>query len=83
MSGEATKMSDVALHAGVSTATVSRVLGGKPGVRQSTRDAVFNSMEELGYSRERTSPARPGLVIESFTGLLIDFITIVTNSFFF
>lgn len=62
MSGEATKMSDVALHAGVSTATVSRVLGGKPGVRQSTRDAVFNSMEELGYSRERTSPARPGLV---------------------
>lgn len=62
MSGEATKMSDVAVHAGVSTATVSRVLGGKPGVRQSTRDSVFSSMEELGYARDRALVARPGLV---------------------
>ncbi|MEO7589390.1 MAG: LacI family DNA-binding transcriptional regulator [Arachnia sp.] len=62
MSSDATKMSDVAVHAGVSTATVSRVLGGKPGVRQATRDSVLSAMETLGYSRDRQSPARPGLV---------------------
>lgn len=53
MSRETTKMSDLALHAGVSTATVSRVLSGKAGVRQATRDTVLTAMEELGYSRDK------------------------------
>ncbi len=61
MTRVATKMSDVAVLAGVSTATVSRVLSGKPGVRESTRGAVFSAMKELGYSRDR-SVAKPGLV---------------------
>ena len=61
MSRVAMKMSDVAVKAGVSTATVSRVLSGKSGVRQSTREAVLSAMEELGYSRERAA-GKPGLV---------------------
>lgn len=48
-----TRMSDLAAHAGVSTATVSRVLSGKTGVSESTRQAVLTSMEALGYERER------------------------------
>lgn len=62
MSIAATKMSDLAVRAGVSTATVSRVLGGKPGVRQATRDAVLTAMEELGYARDRQPPTRAGVV---------------------
>lgn len=62
MSREATKMSDLAVHAGVSTATVSRVLSGKPGVRQTTRETVLAAMEKLGYSRDRQAAAKPGLV---------------------
>lgn len=49
-----TRMSDLALHAGVSTATVSRVLSGKAGVSEATRQAVMAAMDELGYERERT-----------------------------
>ena len=35
------RLADLAAAAGVSTATVSRVLNGKPGVRPDTRDAVL------------------------------------------
>lgn len=62
MTGEATKMSDLATHAGVSTATVSRVLGGKPGVRQATRDSVLQAMEELGYSRDKQTSVKAGVI---------------------
>lgn len=62
MSHTAPTMADLAVSAGVSTATVSRVLSGKPGVRQTTRDTVLTAMELMGYSRERQSPAKPGLV---------------------
>lgn len=55
-------MSDVAVHAGVSTATVSRVLSGKPGVSRSTRETVLTSMEHLGYSRERQATSKSGVV---------------------
>ena len=40
---------DVAKKAGVSTATVSRVLGGFPGVRDKTRKNVLKSVAELNY----------------------------------
>lgn len=50
-------MADLAAHAGVSTATVSRVLAGKPGVSASTRQAVLDSMEALGYERDRVGPS--------------------------
>lgn len=50
-------MADLAAHAGVSTATVSRVLAGKAGVSAATRQAVLDSMEALGYSRDRVGPS--------------------------
>jgi LacI family transcriptional regulator len=40
---------DVARAAGVSTATVSRVVQGRAGVRPSTRQHVLEVIEELGY----------------------------------
>ena len=39
----------VALHAGVSVATVSRVMNGMDGVRPGTRDKVMASVTALGY----------------------------------
>lgn len=46
-----TRLSDLAEQAGVSTATVSRVLNGKPGVASSTRQAVLAALDVLGYER--------------------------------
>jgi len=40
---------DVARKAGVSTATVSRVLGDFPGVRKKTRKKVLKAVKELNY----------------------------------
>lgn len=40
---------DVAVLAGVSTQTVSRVTNGSPDVRESTRDKVVAAMQQLGY----------------------------------
>jgi LacI family transcriptional regulator len=40
---------DVARLAGVSTATVSRVVHGQDRVRESTRERVLQAIEELGY----------------------------------
>ena len=42
-------IADVAAHAGVSTATVSRVLAGLAGARADTRERVLTSARELGY----------------------------------
>jgi LacI family repressor for deo operon, udp, cdd, tsx, nupC, and nupG len=42
-------MADVARRAGVSTATVSRVLGSGPRVTESTRARVRRAVDELGY----------------------------------
>jgi DNA-binding LacI/PurR family transcriptional regulator len=50
-------MLDVSIRAGVSKATVSRVLNGTGQVKESTRQQVFKAMEELGY-RPNFSPAR-------------------------
>ena len=43
------RMKDVAKHAGVSTATVSYVLAGKPGVGNAVRERVLQSIKELNY----------------------------------
>ena len=45
------RLSDIAAHAKVSEATVSRVLNGKPGVAEPTRQAVLTSLDVLGYER--------------------------------
>lgn len=57
-----TRMSDIAETAGVSTATVSRVLSGKPGVKEETRRAVLEAMTALGYARETPNGKRGGVV---------------------
>ncbi len=41
---------DVSEHAGVSIATVSRVLNGNPNVSEKTRQKVLKVMDELGYT---------------------------------
>ncbi|MEU7825881.1 LacI family DNA-binding transcriptional regulator [Catellatospora sp. NPDC049133] len=45
------RLSAVAKFAGVSEATVSRVLRGKPGVSQVTRDAVLTALDVFGFAR--------------------------------
>ncbi len=68
-------MLDVSIRAGVSKATVSRVLNGTGQVKESTRQQVFKAMEELGYRpnflarslANRTSNSI-GLVVSTFDG---------------
>ncbi|GAA3074391.1 LacI family DNA-binding transcriptional regulator [Pseudonocardia yunnanensis] len=45
------RLAVVAKKVGVSEATVSRVLNGKPGVSDATRDAVLTALDVLGYER--------------------------------
>jgi DNA-binding LacI/PurR family transcriptional regulator len=45
------RLSEVARRVGVSQATVSRVLNGKPGVADATRSAVLTAIDVLGYER--------------------------------
>jgi DNA-binding LacI/PurR family transcriptional regulator len=45
------KLADVARQAGVSEATVSRVLNGKPGISETTRAAVLTALDVIGYER--------------------------------
>lgn len=56
------RLRDVAGHAGVSEATVSRVLSGKPGVSQATREAVLAAADVVGYSKARSAPTRTALI---------------------
>ncbi|MBZ6210743.1 LacI family DNA-binding transcriptional regulator [Streptomyces olivaceus] len=45
------RLAQVAKKVGVSEATVSRVLNGKPGVSQATRQSVLSALDVLGYER--------------------------------
>ena len=45
------RLAEVARKVGVSEATVSRVLNGKPGVSEATRQAVLTALDILGYER--------------------------------
>ena len=57
---------DVARHAGVSVATVSRVVNDRPDVSQETRDAVMEVVRALSFSTNRSARAlskgRTGLI---------------------
>ena len=44
-------LAEVAKQAGVSEATVSRVLNGKPGISETTRAAVLTALDVIGYER--------------------------------
>ncbi|MDW4499304.1 LacI family DNA-binding transcriptional regulator [Sulfitobacter sp. D35] len=46
---------DLAKAAGVSLATVDRVLNGRAGVRQKTVDAVNEAIEEIGFERNQVA----------------------------
>lgn len=57
------RLADIAAQAGVSEATVSRVLNGKPGVADATRQAVLTALDVLGYERpSRLKQRSAGLV---------------------
>src|SRR5215213_4786014 len=45
------RLAEVARYVGVSEATVSRVLNGKPGISAATRAAVLTALDVLGYER--------------------------------
>ncbi|MFI6297188.1 LacI family DNA-binding transcriptional regulator [Nonomuraea sp. NPDC050790] len=45
------RLAEVAKKVGVSEATVSRVLNGKPGVSEATRASVLTALDVLGYER--------------------------------
>ena len=51
MPGMTRRLAEVARKVGVSEATVSRVLNGKPGVAEPTRQAVLTALDVLGYER--------------------------------
>ncbi|WP_127144372.1 LacI family DNA-binding transcriptional regulator [Pelagibacterium montanilacus] len=53
------RLTDIAREAGVSSATVDRVLNDRPGVRARTRDAVRTAAARLGYIDGAESPAQP------------------------
>lgn len=61
------RLADIAAKAGVSEATVSRVLNGKPGVAEETRQAVLTALDVLGFERptrlRRRSAGLIGLVM--------------------
>lgn len=62
-----TRLMDIAEQAGVSTATVSRVLNSKAVVAEETRRAVLSALDLLGYERPEKLRARSagliGLVV--------------------
>ncbi|MFX0538881.1 LacI family DNA-binding transcriptional regulator [Ornithinimicrobium sp. Y1847] len=64
-------MADLAAYAGVSEATVSRVLNDKPGVAARTRQSVLTALDVLGYERptklRRSSAGLIGLVVPELT----------------
>ncbi|MFD7546790.1 LacI family DNA-binding transcriptional regulator [Streptomyces sp. NPDC059578] len=61
------RLADIAARAGVSEATVSRVLNGRPGVAAATRRSVLATLDGLGYERplrlRQRSAGLVGLII--------------------
>lgn len=69
---------DVAARAGVSIATVSRVLNGRPDVAPATRELVMRHVRDLGYMSNRNARALTG----KRTGLVGLIVPYTQNSFF-
>jgi len=70
---------DVAQQAGVSVMTVSRILRGHPGVRDTTRKRVLRAMEELHYIPRASKNVEPHAAFEHILALLVPDLT---NPFF-
>jgi LacI family transcriptional regulator, repressor for deo operon, udp, cdd, tsx, nupC, and nupG len=63
MTAPRARLADIAAQAGVSEATVSRVLNARPGVAAGTREAVLTALDVLGYERPlRLKQRSAGLV---------------------
>lgn len=69
------RLADIAAQAGVSEATVSRVLNDRPGVAPDTRQAVLTALDVLGYER-------PMKLRQSHTGLIGLIIPELSNPIF-
>ncbi|MGX7828583.1 LacI family DNA-binding transcriptional regulator [Actinokineospora sp. 24-640] len=67
MAGGPARLADIAAQAGVSEATVSRVLNGKAGVSTTTRQAVLAALDLLGYERPARLQARSAGLIGLIT----------------
>jgi len=65
------KISDIAKEAGVSTATVDRVLNNRSGVHTRTREQVLQTAERLGYL---PSPGTHNGAVQSGAATRIDFL---------
>src|SRR3954452_18216894 len=67
MRNQRARLADIAVQAGVSEATVSRVLNGRPGVADGTRQAVLTALDVLGYERptrlKKRSAGLVGLIV--------------------
>ena len=79
------RLRDIADQASVSEATVSRVLNGKPGVAEATRQAVLTALDVLGYDRpsrlRRKSAGLVGLIVPELTNPIFPaFAQIIENS---
>lgn len=73
----AINISDVAEHAGVSIATVSRIINNLPGYSEKTKERVENAIKELGY---KPNAVARGLV-SSRTGTIGVLLPCVTGRF--
>ncbi|MBK8470382.1 MAG: LacI family DNA-binding transcriptional regulator [Actinomycetales bacterium] len=65
------RQKDIARHAGLSEATVSRVLNGHSGVSEATRQTVLTTLDVLGFERptylRRKSVGLVGLILPELT----------------
>ncbi|MBM2617077.1 LacI family DNA-binding transcriptional regulator [Actinoplanes sp. LDG1-06] len=71
---------DIASHAGVSIATVSRVLNDQEHVSPGTRELVQQAIDELGGRGPRRRPARTGAVFLRCPYLLTDYFGLIVSS---
>jgi LacI family transcriptional regulator len=65
-------VNDIARHAGVSLATVDRVLNARPGVRKVTIERVTNAIHALGYIRDTAAANLARRRVYRFVFLLPD-----------
>ena len=81
---------DVADHAGVSPATVSRVLNNYPFIRPEVRDRVLDGIARLGYERNRVAQRLRanhslviGIIVADITNPFLNTIMATVESVFF
>jgi LacI family transcriptional regulator len=74
-----TTLNDVARATGRSTATVDRVLNGRPGVREETRRAILKAAADLNYARALPPALSFDFVLPSQGGFMRDLARALTR----